>query len=69
MYFKMAIVLVLFRGRSRVFGKGKLTRGSKMHSQHVKHAGSESMPSPLPENLKIDAKILQFRGISTHYTT
>jgi len=35
MYFKMAIVLDLFRGRSRVFGKGKLTRGSNLWSGDV----------------------------------
>jgi len=43
----------------------------EMYSQHVKHAGTKGVwrhfhTHTLPE---IYAKILQFRGISTHYTT
>jgi len=36
-----------------------------MYSQPAKHAGTRG-PRKI---LKIDAKILQFRDISTHYTT
>jgi len=43
-----------------------------MYSQHVRHGGTRGVWAcgmPPRKILKIDAKILQFRGISTHYTT
>jgi len=41
-----------------------------MYSQHAKHGGTRGVwgHAPLRKFLKINAKILQFRGISTHYT-
>jgi len=62
------------RGRSRIFGKGSAPNkaaalhGVEMYSQYALYAGTRASPLPPRKFLKIDAKILQFRGISTHYT-
>jgi len=59
------------RGESRNFGRGEggLVEGTNLlDGQHAKHAaarGSEGMP-PSGKFLKVDAKILKVRAISTY---
>jgi len=66
----MDIYLTPPRGRSKVFRKGEAAiSGVEMYSQPAKHAGTRGSGAPPRKILKIDAKILQFRGIFTHYTT
>jgi len=52
------------RGGSRIFGGGANSRQQSL----AKHAGTGGSAPPR-KILKIDAKILQFKDISTYYTT
>jgi len=57
------------QGRIQGFWKGGGVANSRQGTpSNAKHAGTRGLCLPR-KILKIDAKILQFRGISTHYTT